>query len=274
VNREASPPQGADAATGKDQICFQAGLEYVTVADLKFSADGSRYWDGRFWVRALSPDGNFRWNGSEWVPVAAPTTPAMAPTTPAGTYYAPATARVPTQWTKPMQNSVVALQAVTILYLLSEAYLLSATMSQFVNQGLQQSATHNPQASPPPAELVTVFTSLFSVVFWGGAAIGSVVSIVIIIGALNRWRWMFYVVLVFFGLSTIGLPFSLISAVSGSFDANVYGANLLASWLTVALGLPTAALFVWMLVALFRYGPWAMPRTLDWPAPASHAPAG
>jgi hypothetical protein len=236
------------------------------VADLKFSADGSYYWDGRYWVRALSPDGNFRWNGSEWVPV-------VAPTTPASQYYASKTARVPTAWTKPMQNSVAALEAVTILYLLSEAYLLSTTMSQYVNQGLQQSATQNPQASPPPAELVTAFTSLFSVVFWGGAAIGSIVCIVIIIGALNRWTWMFYFELVFLGLGTIGLPFNLISAVRGSVVANVYGANTLASWLTVAVGIPTAALFVWMLVAVFRYGPWAMPRTVDWPAQAAPAPA-
>jgi hypothetical protein len=173
-----------------------------------------------------------------------------------------------------MQNAVVALEAFTILYLVGEAYLLSATVSQYVNQGLQQSATQNPQASPPPAELVTVFTSFFSLVFWGGAAIGTVVCIVIIIGALNRWRWIFYVDLVLFGLSTIGLPFNLIGAVSGSFTANVYGADLLASWLTVAFNIPSAALFVWMLVAVFRYGPWAMPRTLDWPAQASHAPAG
>jgi hypothetical protein len=266
VSREASPPEGADKATGEDQIGFQPGLEYVTVPDTKFSADGTRYWDGRFWVRALSPDGNYRWNGSEWVPVAAPTTPALP-------YYAPTTGRVPTQWTKPMQNSVVALQAFTILYLVSEAYLLSTTMSQYVNQGLQQSATQNPQASPATAELVTVFKSLFYVVFWGGAAIGSVVCIVVIIGALNRWRWMFYVLLVFFGLSSIGLPFNIIGAVSGSFRANVIGADLLASWLTVALGIPTAALFVWMLRAVFRYGPWAMTRNVDWPAQAAPFPA-
>jgi hypothetical protein len=264
VSREASPPERTDAATGEDQIGFQAGLEYVTVADLKFSADGSYYWDGRFWVRALSPDGNFRWNGSEWVPVVGQTAPAYV-------YDAPTTGRVPTHWTKPMQNSVVALEAVTILYLLSEAYLLSATMSQYVNQGLQQSAQY-PQASPPPAQLVTAFTSLFSVVFWGGAAIGSVICILIIVGALNRWTWIFYVNLVFYGLGTIGLPFNLISAVRGSLVANVYGANAVASWLTVAWGIATAALFVWMLRAVFRYGPWAMARNVDWRAQAAPYP--
>jgi hypothetical protein len=235
------------------------------VADLKFSADGNYYWDGRYWVRALSPDGNFRWNGSEWVPVAAPTTAAHP-------YNAPKPAREPTPWTKPMQNSVAALEAFTIVYLVSEAYLLSTTMSQFVNQGLQQSATQNPQASPPPAELVMGITSLFSLVFWGGAAMGSIVCIVIIIGALNRWTWMFYVELVFLGLGTIGLPFNLISAVTGSVVANVYGANTLASWLTVAWGIPTAALFAWMMVAVFRYGPWAMTRPGNWRAQAWSVP--
>jgi hypothetical protein len=173
-----------------------------------------------------------------------------------------------------MQNAVVALEALTILYLVGEAYLLSTTMSQYFHQGLQQPATQYPQASPPPAELATVFTSFFAFVFWGGAAIGSVVCIVIIIGALNGWTWIFYVELVFLGLGTIGLPFNLISTVSGSFAAKVYGADLLASWLTVAWGIPTAVLFVWMMVAVFRYGPWAMPRTVDWPAQASRAPVG
>jgi hypothetical protein len=232
------------------------------VADVKFSADGSRYWDGRFWVRALSPDGNFRWNGSEWLPVVAPAGPAYS-------YVAPTTGRIPTHWTKPMQNSVVALEAVTILYLVSQAYLLSDTMSHYVNQGLQQSATQNAQVSPAPAELITSF---FSLVFWGGSAIGSLFCILIIIGALNRWTWIFYVNLAFYGLTTILLPFNIISAVSGSVVANIYPANSLSSWLTVALGIPTAALFVWMLRAVFRYGPWAMTRNVDWPAQAAPYP--
>jgi hypothetical protein len=232
------------------------------VADLKFSADGSRYWDGRFWVRALSPDGNFRWNGSEWLPVSAPTALAFS-------YDMPTTARVPTHWTKPMQNSVVALEAVTILYLVSQAYLLSDTMSHYVNQGLQQSATQSAQASAAPAELITAF---FSFVFWGGAAIGSLFAILIIIGALNRWRWIFYVNLVFYGLATILLPFNLISALTGSAVANVYPSNSLSSWLTVALGIPTAALLVWMLRAVFRYGPWAMTKNVGWQAQAAPYP--
>jgi hypothetical protein len=271
VVSEAAAPQRSNAATGEYQFGFQAGLEYATVAEPKVSEDGLYYWDGRQWISTLSSDGRTRWNGYTWVPVA-PVTQAAAP---AYSYYQqPARGRVATQWTKPMQNSVAALEAVTILYLLSEAYLLSATMSQYVNQGLQQSATQYPQASPPPAQLLTAFTSLFSVVFWGGAALGSMVCILIIIGALNRWTWMFYFELVFLGLGTIGLPFNFIGAVAGSAASNTFGQNVLASWLTVAIGIPTAALFVWMLVAVFRYGPWATTKNVDWRAQTAPYPAG
>ncbi|HEX9098234.1 MAG TPA: hypothetical protein VF956_01960, partial [Candidatus Dormibacteraeota bacterium] len=72
-----------------------------------------------------------------------------------------------------------------------------------------------------------------------------------------------------YGLGTIGLPFNLISVVNGSVVANVYPADALASWLTVAWDIATAALFVWMLRAVFRYGPWAMTRNVDWPAQAA-----
>lgn len=267
VGRVMAPCQGPDATTRKYQIGVQAGLEYATVADLKLSDDGLYYWDGLRWVSTLSADGRSRWTGSAWVPVASPVAPAYP------YYQQPRRVRMPTPWTKPMQNSVAALNAIFILYLLGVAYLLSTTMSQIVNQSLVQSAAQNPQASPPPTQLVTAFNSLFAFVFWGGAAIGIVISIVIIIGALNRWTWMFYVVLVLLGLQTIALPFDLITAISQSAISNAYGLHTLELWLTVLMGIPSAALFVWMMIAVFRYGPWAMTRNVEWLGPAAPAPA-
>jgi hypothetical protein len=231
------------------------------VADVKLSADGMYYWDGKYWVRTLSPDGRYRWNGSEWVPVAVP----LAPQYP---YAAPKTGRVPTAWTEPMQYAVAALNALTILYLVASAFLLSSEVSQIFNQALQQSAAQNPSASPPPEQVVNVLGNFFTFVFWGGAFLGSVVAAVVIIGALKRWTWMFYVVLVFLGLSTIGLPFSLIAAVGASTVSGIGGLPAWERWLQVLIGIPSAALFVWMLIGVIRYGPWAQTRNLDWPSGA------
>ena len=173
--------------------------------------------------------------------------------------------RAPTPWTKPMQNTVTALNALTIVYLLVLAFLLSTEMSQIFNQVLQQSAGQNPNASPPPAQMVNGVTSFFSFVFWGGAMMGIAFCVLIIVGALKRWTWMFYVVLVFGGLTTILLPFNLIAAIGRSTTPGVPSVAAWESWLQVLYGTASAALFVWMVIALVRYGPWATMKEYHWP---------
>jgi len=168
-----------------------------------------------------------------------------------------------------MQYAVAGWYAISVVYLLVLAFLLSSEASQIFNQALQQSAAQNPYASPPPAEMVNGLTSFFSFVFWAGAFIGIVISVVIIIGALNRWTWMFYVVLVFLGLGTIALPFNLISAVATSTATGIPGLPSWVRWLQVITAIPEAALFVWMLVAVVRYGPWATTKRYGSPVAPS-----
>ena len=239
------------------------------MADLRLSDDGLYYWDGSRWISTLSPDGRWRWNGSSWVPVSGMTAPAFAPYPP----YQQASPRQPTPWTKPMQYAVAAWYALSGLYALSLPFWMSGTMSQMINQSIQRSTAQNPEVSPPPAEVVSSITTMMSGVLWIAAIIGVVISVVIIIGALNRWTWMFYVVLVFLGLGAISLPFNIIGALAGSTPLNPYSLPVWVTWLSVVLGIPGTALFVWMLVAVIRYGPWAMTRKLTSAAPASPAPA-
>jgi len=89
---------------------------------------------------------------------------------------------------------------------------------------------------------------------------------VIVIGALARWTWMFWAVLVLLGLGALGLPINLYSALSGSTSSgSLYGLPAWTYWLSVAVGIPGAALFTWMLVALVRHGPWATTKTVASP---------
>ncbi len=231
------------------------------MADMRLSEDGLYYWDGSRWISTLSPDGRWRWNGSGWVPVAAMVAPAFAPYP----SYQQATPRRPTPWTKPMQYAVAAWYALSGLYALSLPFWMSGTMSQMINQSIQRSTAQNPEVSPPPAEVVSTITAMMSGVLWIAAIIGVVISVVIIIGALNRWTWMFYVVLVFLGLGAISLPFNIIGALAGSTALNPYSLPVWVTWLSVVLGIPSTALFVWMLVAVIRYGPWAMTRKVESP---------
>jgi hypothetical protein len=238
------------------------------VADLKLSEDGFYYWDGRQWISTLSPDGRLRWNGYAWVPVAS-MAPMAAPAYPH--YQQPATVRVPTPWTRPMQLTVAAWYALSGLYAVSLPFWMSGVVTQAFNQSFQRQAQLNPNVTPPPPELVSSMASMMSGILWVSVIIGVAICSVLVIGALMRWTWSFWVVLVLLGLGTLALPFNLISALAGSaYTANLYGLPAWTIWLSIAIGIPTAALFVWMLVALIRYGPWATTKTT---ASAATAPA-
>jgi hypothetical protein len=76
---------------------------------------------------------------------------------------------------------------------------------------------------------------------------------------------MFYLVLVFGGLSTILLPFNLITSVGRSTTPGIPSVAAWESWLQVLYGTASAALFVWMVIALVRYGPWATMKEYRWP---------
>ena len=241
------------------------------MAELRLSEDGFYYWDGRQWISTLSPDGRSRWNGYAWVPVT-PMAPMAAPVYPH--YQQPASVRVPTPWTKPMQYAVAAWYALSGLYAVSLPFWMSGVMTQAFNQSFQRQSQLNPNVSPPSPEFVSSMASMMSGILWASAIIAVVVCAVLAVGAVLRWTWIFWVVLVLLGLGTLALPFNLISAVAGStYAANLYGLPSWTTWLSVAIGIPNAALFVWMLVALIRYGPWATTKSGPWaasaPAPAT-----
>jgi len=234
--------------------------------DLKLSADGLYYWDGARWVSTLSPDGRWRWNGSAWVPL----TGMVAPPVP---YYPqpPPAQRVPTAWTKPMQYAVAAWYGISGLYALSLPFWMSGIMAQSMTQAFQQQAAQNPDVSPPPPDVIASFTSMATGVMWVAALIGLAIAAVVVIGALLRWTWLFYVVLVLLGLSTLSLPVNVASALFGSSALSQYGFPSSFYWISVVIGIPAAALFVWMLIGAIRFGPWAMAKKVD--APVAPAPA-
>lgn len=237
------------------------------MADLKLSDDGLFYWDGRQWVTTLSPDGRFRWNGTSWVPAPAP----MAQPNPY--YQPPKTVREPTRWTKPMQYVVAAWYVVSGLFALSLPLWMSGRMTDIMNQAIQRQNSLNPDVSPPPPEFVAAMTSMMSGIFWVSALVGFAISTVAVVGALKRWTWMFYVVLVLLGLGVLGLPYNIITVTSRASILNMFNMPTSLTWISIGLGTVGTALFVWMLIAVIRYGPWAMAKKVDQPASTAQAPA-
>jgi hypothetical protein len=220
----------------------------------RMSPDGMYYWDGAAWVSTLSPDGRYRWNGTSWAPLAAPVYAIGGPQR---------ALREPTSWTRPLQYGVVGWYVWSILYTLATPIWLGGQMSQMMNQALQSQQSLNPAVSPPPVEFTSMMTSFVTAGLWASAILYSALFAVAIVGALKRWVWIYYVVLVLLGLTVLTLPVDLVYMVAGvphfagvpSFSppSGVYA-------LALVTGIPGAALFAWMLVALIKRGPWAMRR--------------
>ena len=222
----------------------------------RLSPDGMYYWDGQQWVSTLSHDGRTRWNGTAWVS----TGPVQAP---AG--YRPMAgpaSRQATSWTRPLQIAVAAWYAIQGLYALTLPFWMSAPIAQAVNQAIQRQEQLNPAPTPPPADFANGLTSFVEVALWFAALFGVVIAVVVVVGALSRWTWIYYVVLVLLGFGAISLPLNLVSALSGSSVAATSGFSLPAwtYWLSLATSIPATALFVWMLIAVIKRGPWGMTR--------------
>jgi len=159
-----------------------------------------------------------------------------------------------------MQYAVAAFYLFEAIWAVALPFFMAAPMADYFNQIVQRNAQLNPNVAPPPTDFLAGMTTLMTVGLAIGAAIGVAISTVAIIGALKRWTWVFYVVLVLFGLGTISLPFTVFSAVATTALSPVRLPAAL-TWVSVAFGVPEASLFVWMLVAALRRGPWAMTRS-------------
>jgi hypothetical protein len=213
------------------------------------------YWDGQSWVSTLSADGRHRWNGTAWVPmegqpyIAAPS-------------YAMGTARQPTSWTRPLQYAVTAWYVWSAAYILSTPFWMGGMMSQIMNQSFQRQEQLNPNVTPPPPGFTDMMSNITSISLWFTAVVYVAIFAVIVVGALKRWTWMFYVVLVLLGISALLLPADLVYVFTGGRVVGFQGLTVPTTMYLVSFftGIPGAALFVWMLIALIKRGPWAMKR--------------
>jgi hypothetical protein len=212
------------------------------------------YWDGQQWASTLSPDGRFRWNGSAWE-----TVPTMAYPPP---YYSSCPLqREPTSWTQPLQIAVVARYVAAGLYGLALPFWLRGYISAVMQRSLQQQQQAYPPGEGPPPGFTDMMNSIMTGSLWLGAILGLVIAIVAILGAIKRWTWAYYVILVLLGFTLLGTVFNLINLVAGgALTARQPQPPEFIQIAAYIFGAIDTVLFVWMLVALVRRGPWAMKR--------------
>jgi hypothetical protein len=228
----------------------------------RLSADGLFYWDGKQWASALSPDGRHRWDGSSWVAIALAPPSVLAPhagfIAPPATPPAPRPSRTPTSSTRPLQYAVGGLAAATSAWYAALPFWVTGLMSDEIRRRALTAAAANPGLYPNPSQYADGVTT-FAVILLDVVSIVYVaIAVVALIGAIRRWTWMYYAVLVLLAVLVLGLPAALASVVGISPAAPALGGSLLVvQWAGVVLGLISTALFAWMLVTLLRRGPWA-----------------
>jgi hypothetical protein len=178
----------------------------------------------------ISADGQFQWDGTQWVPLAK-------------------AYRQPTPWTRPMQLISAG------LFALSAVVSVISTLV-FVNHDTMVRALQAQNVQLPSGTSMNDVVNISLAFAWGVVIFFAVLEIVAAIGSYLGWRWMFWAALVLFGLSGIS-AFTNLGTLANPSRSPVPTGGLIASELFSVLGL---AMFVWMLVAAFKYGPWAMKK--------------
>ena len=213
------------------------------------------YWDGVRWTPTLSPDGRFRWNGTAWEPVP---NAAYAP----AYYGAPPKQREPTSWTQPLQIVIAGWFVVRGLYELTLPFWMGPVMSQAMQVSLQrQQANYPPGAGPPPG-MAEMMNTVMVGSLWFGVALSIALSVVAIAGAVRRWTWAYYAVLVLLGLGLVGFATNVVDLVTGGAITTAQPIAV-PGWtrvFSIVFSTLDTALFGVMVVAVIRRGPWGMRR--------------
>ncbi len=205
----------------------------------------------------ISPDGRWWWHGRQWRPYGPP------PGSPA------ARRRVPTAWTRPLQIAVVVLLIAGLINGAVVLFSLQDYMQAVMNTSIDRQAQIDPNLDPAQVGQLrqqarqvaqTIFTISLVVVIVFGLAYFALATI----GTLRRWTWWFWVQLVLAGRAVLSLPQNVL-ALSGQTIRASPGAPPLhvpvaSAAVNVLLALAWLAVFIWMIVAYRRFGPWACRR--------------
>ncbi|HEX6489692.1 MAG TPA: hypothetical protein VF137_12575 [Candidatus Dormibacteraeota bacterium] len=192
----------------------------------QLSPDGNWWYDGEQWVSAISPDRLWRWDGVRWVVNDAPARYAVA------FRYAPTsdTRRVQVAVTAYVVAAVALGATVLPITFNHSAQLLEATSTTYPDQQFFQGFMN----------VVLGFTLAFTFA-WAALQL---------VGTWKRWRWVYYVVMIFGVLSVFSLLTNSLAL------AGVAAYKYLPAWAAatnIVLTLAYIALTVWMFTLWRRY---------------------
>jgi hypothetical protein len=181
-------------------------------------------------VGQVSADGQFRWDGAQWVPI-------------------PRGVREPTSWTRPLQLAVAGVFVVQAVYSLIVSLI-------FINPTNMRRALEAQGTSIPQGTDINTVVNISVGFALGVVIVIAICGVVIGVGSYLGWRWMFWVALVFLGLGAIGA----ITNISSITRPETSPIPLWATAISEIISVANLALFVWMLIAVIRFGPWALKK--------------
>lgn len=109
--------------------------------------------------------------------------------------------------------------------------------------------------NPAGADLDTLVTGAI-VYVWIVVIVIAAIEVVAALGSYMGWRWIFWAALALLGVGAIG-------AITTFGTLAIPDKSTLPEWALAVgqvLSIAAFALFVWMLIGVFRFGPWAMKK--------------
>jgi hypothetical protein len=162
-----------------------------------------------------------------------------------------------------MRYLIAAFFAAQALFVGSLPFWYIRTMTQWADAMNRLNQQLNPAGPTPPPDVMTNIDAQMTVAFNVLVVVFLCISLAALIGALSRWMWAFYVILGVLGLETLYLVFGaggamVESVASSALLGQSLGPPAWMIWTEAGFGIAAAVLFVWMVIARVRRGPWAM----------------
>jgi len=92
---------------------------------------------------------------------------------------------------------------------------------------------------------------------WAVVIATSIIMLVLALGSFQGWRWAFWAVLVWLGLTSVGVATNAVALANPRAQAQPPGAIAVG----LVFSLVALALLAWFVAAAVRYGPWGVRRT-------------
>jgi hypothetical protein len=150
---------------------------------------------------------------------------------------------------------------VQALWVASLPFWYIKTMTQYADaMNLRERQLHPGGPTSPPDPMSTTNTEM-TVAFYVGVLAILAILVFAIVGMLRRWTWAYFAILLFVGLEVLWLVLGVLQTVVLSALLGQYvGPRDWTVWMQLGFAVPSAALFVWTLVAAIKRGPWAMKK--------------